>query len=62
MLHDYAEELFAVLNKTVFNGKLPSSTKLNWNKRLLKTAGRAKYHRCVGQPLVIAVTLMKREI
>jgi len=51
MLHIYAEELFADLNKTVFKNRLPASTKLNWNKRLLKTAGRAKYHRCVRSVL-----------
>lgn len=47
-LHTYAEELFSELNKTVFKGGLPTNTKLNWNKRLLKTAGRAKFHRLVG--------------
>jgi len=57
MLHAYAEELFADLNKTVFKGCLPASTKLNWNKRLLKTAGRAKYHRFVLSVLIILVGL-----
>jgi hypothetical protein len=47
-LHAYAEELFYELNRTVFKGGLPTTTKLNWNKRLLKTAGRAKFHRFVG--------------
>jgi hypothetical protein len=58
-LQAYAEELFHDLNKTVFNGELPASTKLNWNKRLLKTAGRAKFHRWVGMLLIIFVRLIK---
>lgn len=45
--HDYAQHLFIDLNKVVFNQGLPEGTKLNWNKRLLTTAGRAKYHRFV---------------
>lgn len=41
----YAEELFAELNQVVFKEGLPKETKLVWNKRLLTTAGRAKWHR-----------------
>ncbi|KAJ8596506.1 hypothetical protein M405DRAFT_726107 [Rhizopogon salebrosus TDB-379] len=41
----YAEKLFAELNSTVFNDGLPRETKLNWNKRLLTTAGRARWHK-----------------
>ncbi|EAU92950.2 hypothetical protein CC1G_03737 [Coprinopsis cinerea okayama7 len=44
-LREYASELFQELNRTVFNNELPFDTKLNWNKRLLTTAGRAKWHR-----------------
>jgi hypothetical protein len=43
----YAQSLFDELNRDVFGGALPAETKLNWNKRLLTTAGRAKWHRCV---------------
>ncbi|TFK30675.1 hypothetical protein FA15DRAFT_651200 [Coprinopsis marcescibilis] len=46
-LQDYADALFKELNGTVFNGGLPDDTKLNWNKRLLTTAGRAKWHRYI---------------
>lgn len=42
---EYAQELFTELNAFVFKNKLPQDTKLNWNKRLLTTAGRAKYRR-----------------
>jgi hypothetical protein len=42
---EYAQELFTELNASVFKNKLPQDTKLNWNKRLLTTAGRAKYRR-----------------
>ncbi|KAG0709099.1 SprT-like family-domain-containing protein [Suillus ampliporus] len=41
----YAEKLFEELNSTIFNDGLPRETKLNWNKRLLTTAGRARWHR-----------------
>ncbi|KAF8665092.1 hypothetical protein AX16_000560 [Volvariella volvacea WC 439] len=41
----YAQQLFDELNKTVFGNELPSDTKLMWNKRLLTTAGRAKWNR-----------------
>lgn len=41
----YAIDLFEELNRTVFKGGLPKETKLNWSKRLLTTAGRAKWHR-----------------
>jgi hypothetical protein len=43
--HDYAQQLFEDLNASVFKGGLPNNTTLNWNKRLLTTAGRAKWHR-----------------
>ncbi|KAF5355958.1 hypothetical protein D9756_003990 [Leucocoprinus leucothites] len=42
---NYAQELFNELNRSVFKNGLPEKTKLNWNKRLLTTAGKAKYHR-----------------
>ena len=41
----YAQELFVELNRLVFKDGLPKDTKLNWNKRLLTTAGRARWHR-----------------
>lgn len=41
----YAQELFDELNKSVFGNGLPENTKLNWNKRLLTTAGKARYRR-----------------
>ncbi|KAF9456798.1 SprT-like family-domain-containing protein [Collybia nuda] len=41
----YAQKLFTELNYVVFKNALPKETKLNWNKRLLTTAGRAKWHR-----------------
>ncbi|KAF9243905.1 SprT-like family-domain-containing protein, partial [Melanogaster broomeanus] len=41
----YATDLFAELNHDVFGGGLPQDTKLEWNKRLLTTAGRARWHR-----------------
>jgi len=47
VLESYAKILFSDLNETVFKGRLPTTTKVHWNKRLLKTAGRAKYHRFV---------------
>ena len=43
--HDYAQQLFEDLNASVFKGGLPNNTALNWNKRLLTTAGRAKWYR-----------------
>ncbi|KAF8807653.1 hypothetical protein BYT27DRAFT_7242120 [Phlegmacium glaucopus] len=43
--HDYAQQLFEDLNASVFKGGLPHNTALDWNKRLLTTAGRAKWHR-----------------
>ena len=46
-LEAYAQELFDELNEDVFKGGLPASTKLVWSKRLLTTAGRAKWHRYV---------------
>lgn len=44
-LHTYAASFFDEVNRTVFKLGLPEDTKLNWNKRLLTTAGRAKWHR-----------------
>ncbi|KAH6917146.1 SprT-like family-domain-containing protein [Coprinopsis sp. MPI-PUGE-AT-0042] len=44
-LREEADSLFKELNRTIFKGGLPEETKLNWNKRLLTTAGRAKWHR-----------------
>lgn len=41
----YARGLFEELNRSVFEDKLPKDTKLIWSKRLLTTAGRAKWHR-----------------
>ncbi|KAJ3576265.1 hypothetical protein NP233_g517 [Leucocoprinus birnbaumii] len=41
----YAQELFDELNSSVFKMGLPESTSLKWNKRLLTTAGKARYHR-----------------
>ncbi|KAF8167847.1 SprT-like family-domain-containing protein [Crassisporium funariophilum] len=43
--HEFAQRLFIDLNKAVFKNGLPEDTQLNWNKRLLTTAGRAKWHR-----------------
>lgn len=45
--HEYAQQLFDDLNTAVFKGALPTNTQLNWNKRLLTTAGKAKYHRFI---------------
>jgi hypothetical protein len=41
----YAELLFTELNHAVFGDSLPQDTKLSWNKRLVTTAGKAKWHR-----------------
>ncbi|KAG2077059.1 hypothetical protein BDR04DRAFT_1089362 [Suillus decipiens] len=41
----YAAQLFEEYNSTIFDNGLPRKTKLNWNKRLLTTAGRAKWHK-----------------
>ncbi|KIJ21547.1 hypothetical protein PAXINDRAFT_64209, partial [Paxillus involutus ATCC 200175] len=41
----YATELFTELNRDVFGDGLPKDTNLEWNKRLLTTAGRARWHR-----------------
>ena len=46
-LYEYAQEIFTELNESVFKEGLPIDTKLNWNNRLLTTAGRAKFHRYV---------------
>ena len=37
-----ATELFKLYNKTIFQNKLPSNIIIEWNSRLLSTAGRAK--------------------
>ncbi|KAG6381382.1 hypothetical protein JVT61DRAFT_5796 [Boletus reticuloceps] len=48
-LQKYATDLFAQLNKDVFGDCLPKDTTLEWSKRLLTTAGRARWHRsCEG--------------
>ncbi|KAI0297874.1 SprT-like family-domain-containing protein [Multifurca ochricompacta] len=41
----YAQSLFDELNRTIFAGHLPVETSLVWSKRLLTTAGRARWHR-----------------
>ncbi|KDQ54908.1 hypothetical protein JAAARDRAFT_38024 [Jaapia argillacea MUCL 33604] len=41
----YAKDLFEELNASVFKNGLPQDTKLTWSKRLLTTAGRARWHR-----------------
>jgi hypothetical protein len=43
----YAQSLFDELNRGVFAGGLPAETTLVWSNRLLTTAGRARWHRCV---------------
>jgi hypothetical protein len=43
----YAQSLFDELNRGVFAGGLPVETTLLWSNRLLTTAGRARWHRCV---------------
>lgn len=43
----YAQSLFDELNRGVFAGGLPVETTLVWSNRLLTTAGRARWHRCV---------------
>ena len=42
-LQAYAKQLFTELNQAVFDNGLPTTTELNWNKRLQTTAGRAKW-------------------
>lgn len=44
-LAEYASDLFAELNASVFKGGLPASTELKWSPRLRSTAGRARWHR-----------------
>ncbi|KAF9072678.1 SprT-like family-domain-containing protein [Rhodocollybia butyracea] len=44
-LKTYAKSRFADLNEAVFDNKIPYSTKLEWNNRLLTTAGKASYKR-----------------
>lgn len=39
----YARYEFGFLNASVFDGRLPLNTKLEWSKRLLTTAGRASW-------------------
>lgn len=43
----YAQAFFDELNQSIFGGRIPASTELQWNKRLLTTAGRAHWHRFV---------------
>ncbi|KAH9486658.1 HMG box-containing protein C19G7.04 [Psilocybe cubensis] len=59
-LHAYAQQLFNDLNKYVFNQQLPEGTLLNWNKRLLTTAGRAKYHRSRDGVLTTEIELAEK--
>ncbi|EJF58453.1 SprT-like family-domain-containing protein [Dichomitus squalens] len=40
----YAQTFFNELNESVFAGGIPANTELQWNKRLLTTAGRAHWH------------------
>jgi hypothetical protein len=54
--HDYAQQLFEDLNASVFKGGLPNNTALNWNKRLLTTAGRAKWHRSANIPQQFSIS------
>nr|VWP01090.1 Eukaryotic-type serine/threonine kinase (Serine/threonine protein kinase) [Ganoderma boninense] len=44
----YAQAFFEELNRSIFGGGIPASTELQWNKRLLTTAGRAHWHRQVA--------------
>lgn len=44
-LDKYAHDLFAELNRAVFDGGIPKETKLMWNSRLLTTAGKARWQR-----------------
>ena len=39
----YAQYEFHSLNTSVFDDRLPFDTKIEWNKRLLTTAGRANW-------------------
>lgn len=43
----YAQDLFEELNRAVFKGGLPKETQLKWSNRLLTTAGRARWKKCV---------------
>ena len=51
----YAQKLFDELNQSVFKGGLPESTKLTWSKRLLTTAGRARWRRSVSSTPSICI-------
>ena len=51
----YAQAFFDEMNGTVFGGGLPGETKLVWNKRLLSTAGRAKWQRFASLHVVVRV-------
>lgn len=44
----YAQAFFSEMNRTVFDGGLPGDTNLVWNKRLVSTAGRAKWSRLLS--------------
>ena len=48
----YAQTFFNDMNETVFDGGIPAGTKLEWNKRLLTTAGRAHWHKYVVECLL----------
>ncbi|KJA29356.1 hypothetical protein HYPSUDRAFT_211237 [Hypholoma sublateritium FD-334 SS-4] len=58
--HEYAQQLFDDLNKAVFKGGLPDNTQLNWNKRLLTTAGKAKYHRSTQGVVTAEIELAEK--
>lgn len=59
-LESYAQNLFNDLNKTVFNNQLPADTALLWNKRLLTTAGKARWHRLVTMEASVILPLSCR--
>ena len=45
--HTYAQTFFSELNESIFAGGIPAGTELQWNKRLLTTAGRAHWRKLV---------------
>ncbi len=49
---NYAQAFFNEMNETVFGGGIPAGTALEWNKRLLTTAGRAHWRKWVRSSLV----------
>jgi predicted SprT family Zn-dependent metalloprotease len=44
------QKLFHIFNKSIFDNKLPSDLKLQWNNRLTATAGLCKYKSVGGKP------------